>query len=197
MHDWIIRVVHYKMPFMNSEFSLDFHQPPSRPVFGRNVYVASTATVCGNVIIGDECSLWPGVAIRGDVSQIRIGCRVNFQDGTVVHTKNSVDLVIEDDVSFGHGAIAHCKRIGRGSLIGIGAIVLDDCEIGEQCLIGSGSVVPPGKIIPDGKLVLGIPGKIARDLTDEEREYLRLVTANYVELARKHLRGDYPITFPK
>ena len=164
------------------------------PVFGKDVFVAETAYLCGEVTIGDQCSIWPGVVVRADIAPIRIGHQVNIQDGTIIHTKHGVPLDIEDQVGFGHRAVAHCRRIGRGTLVGIGAILLDDCEIGAGCLIAAGTVLTPGTSVPDGKLVIGVPGKVIRDLNDQERGYLRHVTENYLKLGRRHLAGDYPRT---
>ena len=132
------------------------------------------------------------VTIRGDVSTIRIGPRVNIQDGTVVHTQNGVDLEIGEDVGIGHRAVVHCKRIDSRSLVGTGAIILDGCEIGRNCLIAAGALLPPNTIIPNGKVVMGIPGKIVRDTTEDERRYIEYVVQNYVKLGRRHAAGEYP-----
>ncbi|MCG3136342.1 MAG: Protein YrdA [Phycisphaerae bacterium] len=171
-------------------------QPPGRPTFGARNFVAETAYVCGSVKFGDDVSIWPGVIIRGDVAPITIGQRVNIQDMTMIHTRNRVPLEIGDDAAFGHRAVVHCRRIGRRTLVGIGAIVLDDAEIGEGCLIAAGAVVTPGTIIPDGKLVMGMPAKIVRDLNDRERTYIDDVIQNYLCLKEVHQRGDYPRWFP-
>ncbi len=165
---------------------------PSLVVFGKDVYVASTAYVGGEVTLGDGCTVMHLVVIRGDVSAIRIGRRVNVQDGSIIHTQHGVPLDIEDEVSIGHRAVVHCRRVGAGTLIGTGAIVLDDCEIGRGCIIGAGAVLPPGRIIPDGKVVMGLPGAIIRDTTEEERAYARYVVERYAELGRKHAAGLYP-----
>lgn len=160
------------------------------------MFVAETAYICGQVTIGPGSSFWPHVVVRGDISPITIGARVNVQDGTILHTKHSIPLDIEDDVGFGHGAVAHCRRIGQGSLIGIKAVVLDDCEIGRRCLIAAGTVLPPGTIVPDHTLVMGVPGRLIRELTPDEDAYLDHVTDNYVRLAVAHARGDYPRSRP-
>lgn len=165
---------------------------PSLVVLGRNVYVAPTAYVGGEVTLGDGCTVMHQVVIRGDVSAIRIGRRVNVQDGSIIHTRCGIPLDIEDEVSIGHRAVVHCRRVGEGSLIGTGAIVLDDCEIGRGCIIGAGAVLPPGRIIPDGKVVMGVPGVVVRDTTEEERAYVHDVVERYVELGRKHAAGLYP-----
>ncbi|HPM23581.1 MAG TPA: gamma carbonic anhydrase family protein [Phycisphaerae bacterium] len=167
-------------------------QNPIRPTIGRNVYIAPTAYVGGDVTIGDDSTVMHHVTIRGDVSAITIGQRVNVQDGTIIHTKSGVPLDIADDVSIGHRAVVHCRRIGRGTLIGIGAILLDDAEIGKGCIVAAGALVPPGMIIPDGKLVVGLPARITRDVTQEDREYLDRVGASYIVLGRQHAAGRYP-----
>jgi carbonic anhydrase/acetyltransferase-like protein (isoleucine patch superfamily) len=165
---------------------------PIRPIIGRDVYIAPTAYVGGEVTIGDECTIMHHVVIRGDVSAIRIGARVNVQDGTVIHTKTGVPLDIADEVSIGHRAIVHCRRVGARALIGMGAIVLDDAEIGEAALVGAGAVVPPGMVVPAGKVALGVPARLVRDVSDADREYAGFVVGNYLRLGREHGAGRYP-----
>jgi carbonic anhydrase/acetyltransferase-like protein (isoleucine patch superfamily) len=163
-----------------------------RPILGRDVYIAPTAYVGGEVTLGDECTIMHHVVIRGDVSAIRIGARVNVQDGTVIHTKTGVPLDIADEVSIGHRAVVHCRRVGRGALIGIGAIVLDDAEIGEGAVVGAGAVVPPGMVVPAGTVALGVPARIVRDVAERDRDYARFVVANYVRLGGAHRAGVFP-----
>lgn len=163
-----------------------------RPVLGRNVYIAPTAYVGGDVTLGDDCTVMHHVCIRGDVSAIRIGRRVNVQDATVIHTKTGVPLDIADDVGIGHRAVVHCRSVGPNTLIGIGAIVLDDAEIGPGCVIAAGALVPPGMVIPAGKLARGVPARITRDVSDNDREYIAFVLENYQRLNRLHARGIYP-----
>ena len=162
------------------------------PTIGKNVYVAPTAYVGGEVTIGDDCTIMHHVTIRGDVSKITIGRRVNVQDGAVIHTETGVPLEIADEVVIGHRAVVHCRKVGPRTLIGIGAIVLDNCEIGAGCVVAAGAVLPPGTVVPDGKLVLGVPAKITRDVSDQEREYIGFALHNYAELGRKHAAGCYP-----
>lgn len=163
-----------------------------RPRIGRDVYLAPTSCVCGDVTLGDDCTIMHHVVIRGDVSAIRIGARVNVQDGTIIHTRTGVDLDIADDVGIGHRAVVHGRRVGPRTLIGIGAIVLDDCDIGSDCLIAAGAVLAPRMVIPDGKLVMGVPARIVRDTTPTEREYVRFVIENYIKLNRMHAAGMFP-----
>ena len=165
---------------------------PTRPVLGQRVYIAPTAWVGGDVTLGDDCTVMHQVVIRGDVSAVRIGQRVNIQDATVIHTKTGVPLEIADDVSIGHRAVVHCRRVGPGTLIGIGAIVLDDAEIGAGCIIAAGALVPPGGLIPDHKVVVGVPGRVLRDVNDDDRKYLHFVNQRYLDLSRRHAAGEFP-----
>jgi len=163
-----------------------------RPEIGEGVFIADTAFVGGETTLGDDSTIMHQVTIRGDVGAIRIGRRVNIQDGAVIHTKTGVPLDIEDEVAIGHRAVVHCRRVGRRALIGIGAIVLDDCEIGEGAMIAAGAVIPPGTIVPPGKLVVGVPGKILRDVSEAETGYIDFIVNSYCQLNRKHSAGEYP-----
>ena len=160
-----------------------------RPVLGREVYIASTSYVGGDVVIGDHSTVMHYVMIRGDIAPIRIGARVNVQDGTIVHTPHGTPLDIADDVGIGHRAIVHCRRVGTRTLIGMGAILLDDCEIGGCCLIAAGTLLPPKTIIPDGSVVMGVPGKIVRQVTDRDLKAIDHVVQSYLELGRLHAAG--------
>lgn len=162
------------------------------PVLGDQVYIAPTAYVGGDVIIGDGTTIMHHVVIRADIAPIRIGSRVNIQDGTVVHTPHGVALDIADDVGVGHRAVIHCRRIGTRTLIGIGAIVLDDCDIGSRCIIAAGTVLTPGTTIPDGKVVMGVPGKVVRDVQDRDLRVIDHVVESYVVLGRRHNAGHFP-----
>lgn len=170
----------------------DFVDLPNRVTLGRDVYIAPSAYIGGEVILGDQCTVMHHVVIRGDVSAIRIGSRCNVQDGTIIHTNRGVPLDIADEVGIGHKAVVHCRSVGPRTLIGIGSIVLDDCEIGADCIIAAGAVLPPSTKVPDGKVVMGIPGKIARDIKPDERTYIREVIDSYVHLGRLHAAGRYP-----
>jgi len=162
------------------------------PILGKDVFIASTAYVGGEVRLGDECTVMHHVTIRADVSPITIGRRVNVQDGTVIHTLTGVPLDIGDEVVIGHRAVVHCRKVGSRVLVGIGAIVLDDCEIGDGAIIAAGAVVPPGTIVPSEKLVMGLPGRVLRDVTDDERAYVAYALQNYARLNREHAAGRYP-----
>src|SRR5205823_3530360 len=125
-----------------------------------------------------------------DVAPITIGRRVNVQDNAVVHCDTGVPNIIEEDVTIGHGAIVHGEFVGRGSLIGMGAILLSRTRIGQECLVAAGATVPPGLVVPDRMVVMGVPGKIARPVKDSELKYMRWLTTHYVELAEKYVSGE-------
>jgi carbonic anhydrase/acetyltransferase-like protein (isoleucine patch superfamily) len=147
-----------------------------QPQVADSVFLAPTATIVGDVHIGDDSGIWFGVILRGDVNRISIGRRTNLQDGTIVHvTSGTHPTVIGDGVTVGHGVKLHGCTVADGCLIGIGAIILDGAVIGEQSLVAAGTLVVPGTIVPPRSLVVGSPGKVRRSLTDEEcGEMLRL-----------------------
>ena len=163
-----------------------------RPNIGRYVYIAPTAYIGGEVTISDGCTIMHHVVIRGDVSSIHIGRRVNVQDGAIVHTQKGVPLEIADEVTIGHRAVVHCRRVGRQALIGIGAIVLDDAEVGTDSIVAAGALVPPGMIVPDGKLVVGVPARILRDVNADDRRYRDQIIEDYANLGQAHAAGLFP-----
>jgi carbonic anhydrase/acetyltransferase-like protein (isoleucine patch superfamily) len=163
------------------------------PLFTRtrdNWFLSNNATVCGDVRVGELSSFWFNAVARGDVAKIVIGRRVNVQDGAVLHCDSGVENVIEDDVTIGHRAIVHGSRVGEGSLVGMGAVLLGGTKIGRECLIAAGAVVPPGLVVPDRSLVVGVPGKVARPLGEKDLAYMRWLTTHYVELAERYTRED-------
>jgi carbonic anhydrase/acetyltransferase-like protein (isoleucine patch superfamily) len=165
---------------------------PLLPVLGKSVYIAPTSYVGGEVSIGDHSTIMHHVMIRGDIAPIRIGARVNIQDGSILHTKRGIPLDIADDVGVGHRAIVHCRSIGTRSLIGSGAIILDDCEIGARCLIAAGALLAPGTKIPGGHVVMGMPGKIVRTTSEQDLETIDHVVRSYIELGRLHAENRFP-----
>lgn len=156
-----------------------------------NYYVARTAVIVGDVRIGELSSFWFGAVVRGDVATVSFGRRVNVQDNCVIHSDTDVPNVIEDDVTIGHGAIVHGMFVGKGSLIGMGATVLSRTKIGAGCLIGAGAVVPPGLDVPDGMVVIGVPGKVVRPVSDADRKYMDWLTGYYPQLAQQHVEGAF------
>jgi len=162
-----------------------------KPALGKGVFVAETASVVGDVVIGEQSSIWYGTVVRGDVMPVRIGARTSIQDNTVIHvTSDFSGTTIGDDCTVGHAAIIHACTVEDFCLIGMGSIILDGARIGRGSLVGAGALVTPGTDIPPGSLVIGSPAKVKRPLDDKEREQIRYGAAHYVELARRYLAGE-------
>lgn len=161
------------------------------PVFGKRVFVASTATVIGDVQAGDDTSFWFGAVTRGDVNWISIGTGTNIQDGSVLHvTFEKWPLSIGERVCVGHGAILHGCTIGDNCLIGIGARVLDGAVVGSGSVVAAGAVVPEGAKIPEGHLVMGIPAKVVRPVNREETQRILSIAKRYVDLKNIYLKRE-------
>jgi carbonic anhydrase/acetyltransferase-like protein (isoleucine patch superfamily) len=158
----------------------------------QDFYIAPGAVVTGDVVIGPEANIWYGCILRGDVERITLQARVNLQDGCIVHADYDVPQVIEEGVVVGHMAMLHGRRIGRDSLIGIGARLLGGCEIGEECIIAAGSLITERTVIPPRSLVMGMPGKVVRRVTDADVARIRENNQRYVELARRYAAGAFP-----
>ncbi len=138
------------------------------PVLGNNCFVAPNATIVGDVIIGDDCSIWFNAVVRGDVNSIRIGNKVNIQDGAVLHcTYQKTKVYLGNNVSVGHNAIVHGCMVHDNVLIGMGAIVMDNCEIGSNTIIAAGAVVTEGTVVPPGCIFAGVPAKKVKDISQE------------------------------
>lgn len=144
--------------------------------------LAETAAVIGDVALEENVTIWYGAVLRGDVGPIRIGRGSNIQDNCTVHCAVDVPTVVGENVVVGHGAILHSCTVGDGCLIGMGAILLDGCVIGEGSVIAAGALVPPGKSIPPRSLVMGVPGRVVRQVTEEEAAATLANAARYVEL---------------
>jgi carbonic anhydrase/acetyltransferase-like protein (isoleucine patch superfamily) len=155
-------------------------------------WVAPTAVVIGKVILDEDASVWFGSVIRGDNEPIRIGPRSNVQEGCVLHTDPGFPLTIEADCTIGHMVMLHGCTIGRGSLIGIGSILLNGVRIGEECLVGANTLIPEGKEIPPRSMVLGSPGKIVRQLTDEDVARFGGAAGRYVKNWKRFAAGLKP-----
>ena len=152
---------------------------------------AHNAVVTAEVTIGVLSSLWFNVVVRGDVAPVIIGQRVNVQDAAVIHCDSGTPNVIEDDVSIGHGAIVHGAVVGRGTLVGMRAVLLGGTKIGAECIIGAGAVLSPGMQVPDRTLVMGVPGKVVRAVSEQQLQHMREITVRYIELARAYVGGKY------
>ena len=154
---------------------------------------ATDAVLCGEIAIGEACSFWFGVVVRGDVAPIRIGERVNIQEHAVLHCDAGKPLEIGDEFTIGHAAVVHGARVGRGTLVGMKAVILGNCVVGEECIIGAGAVLSPGTTVPDRSVVMGIPGKVVRPVREKDLAGMRENNAHYVTLAREH--ADHPEKF--
>lgn len=143
-------------------------------------FVADNAAVIGSVLLGHNASVWFGATVRGDNEPITIGAGSNVQDGSVLHTDEGIPLTIGEHVTIGHQAMLHGCTIGDNSLIGIQAIVLNRAVIGRNCIIGANALIPEGKIIPDGSLVVGSPGRVVRQLGEEEITMLHHAAEHYI-----------------
>jgi carbonic anhydrase/acetyltransferase-like protein (isoleucine patch superfamily) len=158
-----------------------------------DVFLAPTATVTGDVVLGAGSNLWFGVVVRGDLARITLGERANLQDGVIVHTDTGVPLDIEPGLVAGHGAILHGRRIGADTLVGMGAILLGGSEVGPECLIAAGCVVAEGVTIPPRSLVMGVPGRVVRAVSPEQVANTRRINAHYVEMARRYADGQFKV----
>jgi len=153
-----------------------------RPTIAPSAYVDESAQVIGDVVIGDESSVWMNAVVRGDVNTIRIGRRTNIQDGTIVHVMRepSHPTVVGDEVTVGHGVILHGCTVADRCLIGMGAVLLNGSSVGADCIVAAGTLLTEGVIVPPRSLVMGSPGKVRRALTDDEVAFIRDSAANYV-----------------
>lgn len=153
-----------------------------KPRLGKRVFVAENAALIGDVELGDDVSIWFGAVLRADIYPIRIGARSNVQDNCILHvTQDTWPTIIEEEVTLGHGVIAHGCTIRRGCLIGMGSRILDGAEIGEDSLVGAGALVTEGMKVPPRSLVLGLPAKVRRALTDGEVERIHQNFQSYLE----------------
>jgi carbonic anhydrase/acetyltransferase-like protein (isoleucine patch superfamily) len=169
-------------------YSLD----AASPQIDGEAWIAPTAVVIGDVVIGPAASLWFGAVARGDIETIRVGARSNVQENAVLHTDRGFPLTIGHDVTIGHAAIVHGCTIGDNTLIGMGATVLNGAVIGKNCLIGANALITEGKVIPDNSLVMGAPGKVIRETDAAGVEALAASAERYVQNARRFAAGLRP-----
>ena len=156
-------------------------------------YIAPTAAVMGNVTLEEESSVWYGAVVRGDMAPIVIGAQTNLQDGTIVHVDEGVPCTVGRRVGVGHRAILHGCTIEDECLIGMGAIVLNNVLVGTGSVVAAGAVIPEGMQIPPRSLVIGVPGRIVRPVDAALSERITSTWAHYVEQARAHRSGRYPL----
>lgn len=173
------------------------------PQLGKEVFIDQSAVVIGQVVLGDDCSVWPTAVIRGDMHFIRIGARTSIQDGAILHITHAgpfnpdgYPLQIGDDVTVGHSANLHGCTIGNRVLVGMGSTVLDGAVVEDEVVIGAGSLVPPGKRLESGYLYVGSPVRQARPLKESERNFFRYSAQNYVKLKNQYLEEAGELAAP-
>ncbi len=158
------------------------------PALHATCYLAETAVVVGDVVLGQGSSLWYGTVLRGDVMPIRVGDRTSIQDNAVVHVTHGVSgTTIGNGVTIGHGAIIHACTIEDDCLIGMGAVILDGARIRRGSVVGAGALVPPKTDIPEGSRVLGVPAKVRGEVSAQEREWITSSAEHYVRLTQRYL----------
>ncbi|MBJ3785971.1 gamma carbonic anhydrase family protein [Devosia sediminis] len=171
-------------------YALDDIAPRIDPGVG---WIAPTAVIVGDVVVGAEVGIWFGVVARGDIETISIGARSNIQENCVLHTDKGFPLTIGENVTVGHAAIVHGCSIGDNTLIGMGATVLNGAVIGKNCLVGANALVTEGKVIPDNSLVVGAPAKIVRQIDSEGEAALAASADRYVANAKRFAAGMAPV----
>lgn len=162
----------------------------ARPRLGQGVYVARGATVIGDVTLGDHSSVWCNAVLRGDINRIVVGHHSNVQDNAVLHLADDYGCVLGNFVTVGHNAIVHACTVEDEVLVGMGSVILDGAVVGAQSIIGARALVPQGAQIPPGSMVLGVPGKVVRALTAEERGSLKGWAEKYVGVAAYYLKNQ-------
>lgn len=155
------------------------------------VYIMESAEIMGDVFIGESSSVWSKAVVRGDESYIRIGRNTNIQDLCVLHAESGIPMEIGDNVTIGHGAVIHCRKVESNCLIGIGAMLLDNSEIGEYSIVAAGSIVTENTIIPPRSLVMGVPGKIIRKINEDDMKRIMSSSKDYLRLSTSHYNGMY------
>lgn len=162
-----------------------------KPKIAKSAFIEETAVVIGDVVMGEDCSIWFHSVIRGDVNYIRLGDRTNVQDLCMLHvTHDTHPLIIGSDVTIGHNVVLHGCTIKDRVLIGMGAIIMDGAVIGEDCVVGAGALVTEGTIVPPKSLILGSPAKVKRPVTDKELAWIRESAQNYIKYARQYLSNS-------
>ena len=165
------------------------------PVIPKSVFVEDTAVVIGDVVMGEDCSIWFHAVVRGDVNYIRIGDRTNVQDLCMLHvTHDTHPLVIGSDVTIGHHVVLHGCTVKDRVLIGMGAIIMDGAVIGEDCVVGAGALVTEETIVPPKSLILGSPAKVKRPVSQKELAWIKESAQNYIKYARQYLNDPVKTT---
>lgn len=158
----------------------------------QDYYVAHDAIVTGDVVLSAGVNIWFGSVLRGDLARITLGPRVNLQDGCIVHTDYGEPQQIEEGVVVGHRAVLHGRFVGRDTLIGMGALLLSGSEIGAECVIAAGTLITEKRRIPPRSLVMGVPGRVVREVRDDDLRRTLAISAHYLELAQRYAHGAFP-----
>jgi carbonic anhydrase/acetyltransferase-like protein (isoleucine patch superfamily) len=159
-----------------------------KPTVPDSCFIEDTAVVIGDVVMGEDCSVWFNAVIRGDVNHIRIGNRTNVQDLCMLHvTHDTHPLIIGNEVTIGHSVVLHGCTIKDRVLVGMGAIVMDGAVIGEDSVVGAGALVVEGTVVPPKSVILGSPGRVRRGVSDAELAWIKESAANYVKYARQYM----------
>ncbi len=166
------------------------------PTLGSDVYIAKGAVVVGDVTLGDRANIWYNAVLRGDINRIVVGADTNIQDNAVLHVSDDFHCHVGDRVTVGHGAVVHACTVGNECLIGMGSTILDGAVIGENCIVGANTLVSIGRKIPPRSLVLGSPGRVVRELTEEEVRGLAAMAEKYVRNGRYCLEHGVNIGAP-
>ena len=169
-----------------------FNLGDKSPQLGSDVWIAPNATVIGDVRLGANASVWWNAVLRGNNDPIHIGADTNIQDGSVLHTDEGVPMHIGSQVTVGHLVMLHGCTVGDGSLIGIGSVILNRAVIGRGCIVGANTLIPEGKVFPDRVLIVGSPGKVIRELSDEEVARLQGSATHYVANATRYRSSLVP-----
>ena len=158
------------------------------PKLGERVFIAEGAVIVGDVEIGDHSSVWFNSVIRGDVNYIRIGKHTNIQDGSILHVmKDQYPLILHDYVTVGHGVMLHGCEIASNCLIGMRATILNNAKVGAHCIVAAGALLTEGMVIPERSLVMGLPAKVKRQLTDEEVAHIDEYSRRYYQYKETYL----------
>lgn len=160
-----------------------------RPIKADSAWVAPSADVVGDVVLGEDVSVWFGAVIRGDNNRIPIGARSNIQEGAMLHSDPGAPLTIGEDCTVGHHAILHSCTIGDRVLVGMGATILNNAVIGDDCIVGANALVTEGKTFPPGSLIVGAPARAVRGLDERTKAGLRISATHYVENGRAAMEG--------
>ncbi len=157
------------------------------PQIGNNVFIASSASLIGDVVVRDNASIWFNAVLRGDESAISIGENSNVQDNSVIHGDENEPAEIGESTTIGHNVVIHSSKIGSNCVVGMGSIILNRAEIGDSCIVGAGSLVTLGSKFPAGNLVLGSPARAVRKLIDKDHDYVRNNVSRYLSLKDEYL----------